>query len=152
MPIVRLTPHDLPDALRKHIERRMAEVRAAANEVAQRGAFEARWMAQQEDIPDQGDYHNSFKAIPTATGAALINTAPHAVYVEHGRRPGAPMPPEQPIADWARRKLGVEDRHAVWLIRKKIAEKGIKPRWIMKRMASWMKKLFVLETRRILSR
>ena len=52
--------------------------------------------------------------------------APHAEYVDRGRRPGK-MPPSAPIELWVRKVLDVpeKDAHSVaYLIRRKIAKRG----------------------------
>lgn len=59
---------------------------------------------------DTGDYANSWKYISTPTGGMIWSSASPAIkagVIEHGRRP-APIP-IAPLADWVRRKLGVQD-------------------------------------------
>jgi|SRR5215831_1090407 len=46
--------------------------------------------------------------------------------LEYGRSVGATMPPEAPLAAWANRH-GIEGRGAVYLIRRAISRRGIKP-------------------------
>jgi hypothetical protein len=48
--------------------------------------------------------------------------------IENGRRKGARMPPTQPIALWAVRKLGLstgEAQRVAWVIARGISRKGI---------------------------
>jgi hypothetical protein len=64
----------------------------------------------------------------TAAGmTGIVGTpAKHAIVLEHGRRPGGKFPPREEIALWAKRRLGVTDPGIVFLIRRKIAQKGTK--------------------------
>lgn len=52
-------------------------------------------------------------------------------YVENGRRKGAKWPPIDPIVQWMKRK-GIQPTNSnIFLIRRSIAEQGIKPRPIL---------------------
>ena len=59
----------------------------------------------------------------------LLNN--YVQYIESGRKAGSKFPPIQPIAEWAKKKLGKEDNSTIFLIRRAIAEDGIKPRPFM---------------------
>jgi hypothetical protein len=50
--------------------------------------------------------------------------------LEYGRSVGAAMPPEPPLTAWANRH-GIEGRGAVFLIRRAISRRGIRPLHIM---------------------
>lgn len=73
------------------------------------------------------------------------NRADHLIFVEQGRRPGAKLPPDKPIREWVRSRLG--DESLTFLIRRSIARKGIRAKPIItdgevqKRMAAHMKRL-----------
>lgn len=60
---------------------------------------------------DTGDYARSWKAEDIEGGALFYSAASPAVkagVIEEGRRPGVGIPIE-PLAEWVRRKLGVQD-------------------------------------------
>ena len=59
----------------------------------------------------------------------LLNN--YVQYIESGRKAGSKFPPIQPIAEWAKKKLGKEDNSTIFLIRRAIAEDGIRPRPFM---------------------
>lgn len=64
----------------------------------------------------------------------IVNIAPHAGYVEYGRRPGR-MPPVDNIALWVALKFGIggmEGRKIAWGIAKKIAARGVRGKYILK--------------------
>lgn len=94
--------------------------------------------------------------------AQVVTPLPYAVVMEEGRRPGAPMPPEDPIRRWVelkirrgdiegaipteavrRRRSGKAWRDAevaiidalTFVIRRAIAAKGIAGRWFFRRAA-----------------
>lgn len=54
----------------------------------------------------------------------LTNSAPHAYYVENGRKKGK-MPPIQPIQLWASRVLGDGRRGTAFAIARTIAKRGV---------------------------
>lgn len=134
-----LTARDLPAALRWHFDQDQKSLRLAATEVCHRGVAEAVRLAKEEDVVDRAEYIRGFRVESSALGdPVLVNSAPHAVYVENGRRPGAPMPPHDPIAGWARRKLGITDAGRVFLIRRAIGRRGIRPKFIHRRVTALM--------------
>lgn len=49
-------------------------------------------------------------------------------YIESGRRKGAKWPPVQPIVNWCKRKGIPTDNSTIFLIRRSIANEGIRPR------------------------
>lgn len=118
------TPPDLLDAVRREVLRFSVEVEGAAAE-----SLRARGK------DDTGDLTKSlYASAPVVEGDRVVGavgaSAPHALVVHEGRRPGAKMPPEGPVAAWAERKLGVavgtpEGRGRVFLIRRKIGERGV---------------------------
>jgi hypothetical protein len=52
-------------------------------------------------LVDRGLLRNSVQVTPTATGATVAVTAPHAAPLEYGTRPH--FPPVAPLEEWARR-------------------------------------------------
>jgi hypothetical protein len=53
---------------------------------------------------DRGTYRRSFRFDAIPNGAVAYNFAPYAPIIELGRRPGAKMPPIDPIIEWVKRK------------------------------------------------
>ena len=52
-------------------------------------------------------------------------------YIESGRKAGSKFPPIQPIVQWAKKRNIPTDNSTMFLIRRAIAEDGIKPRPFM---------------------
>lgn len=52
-------------------------------------------------------------------------------YIESGRKAGSKFPPIQPIVQWAKKRNIPTDNSTIFLIRRAIAEDGIKPRPFM---------------------
>lgn len=52
-----------------------------------------------------GEYARSWHATDLPNGAVLLNDAPHAAFIEYGRRPGARMPPPRVIEQWLEAKM-----------------------------------------------
>lgn len=70
------------------------------------------------------------------------STAPYAVVMEEGRRPGAAMPPHRPLRRWVelmvrRGKMAITGSidSVTFLIRRAIARRGLPPRRFMARAA-----------------
>lgn len=84
---------------------------------------------------DRGKMYRGWRSKAEPKKLAVFNTEPHAVYVEHGRRAGARMPPVTPILMWVYRHLGVADpkqaRSIAFAIAKSIARRGIAARPIL---------------------
>jgi len=81
-----------------------------------------------------GAFMRGWRARRHKLGAEVYNTAPHAAYVEEGRRPGARMPPPDVIAKWSKRvkirlgrgKARISRETMGFLIARAIAKRGIK--------------------------
>lgn len=58
-----------------------------------------------------GDFLRRWKAESTKRGARIFNVHPAAGVIEHGRRPGKHVP-IQPLIEWARRRLGLDEKEA----------------------------------------
>ena len=52
-------------------------------------------------------------------------------YIESGRKAGSKFPPIQPIVQWAKKRNIPTDNSTIFLIRRAIAEDGIRPRPFM---------------------
>lgn len=52
-------------------------------------------------------------------------------YIENGRKAGSKFPPIQPIVNWAKKRNIPTDNSTIFLIRRAIAEDGIRPRPFM---------------------
>lgn len=52
-------------------------------------------------------------------------------YIESGRKAGSKLPPIQPIVQWAKKRGIPTDNSTIFLIRRAIAEDGIRPRPFM---------------------
>ena len=59
----------------------------------------------------------------------LLNN--YVKYIESGRKKGSKFPPIEAIREWAKKKLGKQDNSTLFLIRRAIAEDGIRPRPFM---------------------
>lgn len=80
-------------------------------------------------IQDQGGFYDGWRYKAGFTSAEIWNAAPHAIYVERGRRPNSTMPPLNVIMSWALRH-GLP-RQAAWPIARAIARRGIDPRPVL---------------------
>lgn len=90
---------------------------------------------------DQGAYLAGWDAEPTADGAAVFNTAPHAPIIEEGGRPGFQIGRAMinALAEWVTRKgllgrgagsiqeraQGQEARNMAWAIATKMKQRGM---------------------------
>lgn len=151
MPTVYVNARDLPAVLRKHFENRAASLIAATNEVAMRGMADAVATTNTENLVDLGTYKRGFRVVMASGGAQLRNDTPYAAVIEYGRRPNRPGPPLDPIRRWVERKLGLtgpEADRAAFAIRRAIHQRGLRPRWVMKRTYERMKLWFKAEAER----
>lgn len=90
----------------------------------------------------RGTYLRSWRSLHVDGGAVVTNTSDHALYVEAGRRAGR-QPPKQAILDWmqargldkqAEARMGPAGARAMaFAIARKIARKGIRGRWVLRR-------------------
>lgn len=91
--------------LRERLRADTALVRRAALDAANRGVGAAVAATDKAGSVDLGGFKAAWKAEPLPDGAMLLNDAPYAAVIEHGRRPGRPGPPLAPIVAWVSRKL-----------------------------------------------
>lgn len=99
-------------------------------EVANEGAPEASGDLVQSGKVTELEYG------PRSVSGDVVYTAPYAIFVHEGRRPGK-LPPEQPIIAWMGSR-GIDDpdkspEQVAFLIRRKIAREGIKPNKFLER-------------------
>lgn len=86
-------------------------------------------------VNNTGSFRRSWKTSSIAGGVSIFNDRPYAPVIEGGRRKGAPMPPQDAIARWAQRKLGVprkEAKRMAYAMARAIKARGLKPRNILK--------------------
>ncbi len=81
---------------------------------------------------DQGQYKASWRGTRMPLGYLVYNLSKHAVWVEKGQRPGAPVGVLYAVLiPWAKRH-GMQ-KSAAWAIANKIHLQGTEPRWVLKR-------------------
>jgi len=102
----------------------------------QANRFKTEWqdIMLDEGYVNTGETVNSITTAPSREGADSYTVGTDkiaALIAEFGRRPGAAMPPEEPIADWVNEQSGMPSRgdddfdNVVFLVRRSIGENGI---------------------------
>jgi len=90
---------------------------------------EAGWV-------DEGNAKADITISPQGQGADEYEVGGDIIQLiiaEYGRRPGAPMPPHKPIAEWVHRQAGMPSQgddgfdNTVFNVRQHIAENGLEP-------------------------
>lgn len=148
---IRLKAADLPDAIRREIERmpKLHDIaaRAAALKLV-------AYLVNQSDelgITYTGVYKRGFRAIKNG----VVNLAPHAPIVEEGARPHpVSIEARARIAIWCQRKLGLtpdEAYQAAEAIAWKIQKFGQKGRYVMRDALPMAVDFFAEEIGRILT-
>ena len=157
------SPKELGPALRRLGRNMNTAAVSALRKTARWGAAEAlRVSATSDPRPRaRGTFERSFVVTKLPDGAALSNSAAHAVFVERGRRPGR-MPPVQAIVDWmiakklARGRSPDQLRAVALRIARKIGRRGTKGRFVMRRtmpgMATRLRLELALEMRKAFER
>lgn len=140
MPAIEVKGKDFARAIGERLVDDTRKLKLVALEVCRRGESHAVTLTTKEDLVDQGLYGLSWKANATTNGAELRNEAPYAAVIEHGRRPGRPGPPLEPIRGWVHRKLvgtgqvtEAEADGVAYAIRWAIHHRGTKPKLVLKR-------------------
>lgn len=141
---IKITPAQLPEALREHAKSVLKEIHKAVYltcAVEGPRIIQAEIDATSPPPVDRGTYRRSFEVAKTADGVAIYNPLLYASVIEEGRRPGSKMPPIDEIARWVLRKGLVKGRRGVarekaargiaFVIARGIARKGMKPRHIL---------------------
>jgi len=169
MPTRTIRAADFSAAIRAHLATDTAKMRDAALEAMAFAETAAVAATNRLDLVDRGSFKLSWKHNRIPEGAEVRNDSPYAAVIEHGRRPGRPGPPLEPIREWVRRKLRDKIRaglkreenrrlsrgelddeidRVARAIRKKIHEKGTKPNLILASLEPRIKQVFVREVRR----
>jgi hypothetical protein len=133
-----LTPAQFREELKAIFLADLAVLQLAALEAAQRAEARAVALTDEKNAVVDGHFKNSWKSAPLPNGAELRNDCPYAGIIEHGRRPGRPGPPLEPIREWVHKKLVMtgeipakEEESAAFAIRESIHRKGTRPRLIL---------------------
>jgi len=153
MPTVDVKLTDLPRVWRDHLEKDKGALVELSMRVVQDAMEFAQHEVDRRDLVFSGNYTESFMALPRVDGAFLVNVSAYAQVIELGRRPGARMPPYEPILEWVEGKLGLyfqEAEEAAFAIRRAIAKRGIPPQRIMAKTASWSRNLWKSRVRNYL--
>lgn len=80
--------------------------------------------------PNSGIFKEMYaKASGNIVIQLLLND--YVQYIESGRKAGSKFPPIQPIVQWAKKRGIPTDNSTIFLIRRAIAEDGIRPRPFM---------------------
>ncbi len=131
----KIEPGKLGHALLSEGKKHKKAVFTAAIAAARK--FKALLVQRTDDlgITDRGQLKNSWKAEKTDYGAVVFSDCPYAGIIEMGARPH-PVSREgqEGIAEWAVRKLGVDEKEAktvAFLICRKIAREGQKPKHLV---------------------
>jgi hypothetical protein len=101
-------------------------------------------IGQTDPLPvDRGTYRRGWTTTNLPDGVMIYNAEVHAAVIEHGRRPGARMPPPAVLGEWARRKGLLRDvpkrgrqaaqRSLGFVIARAIARKGLPARRVLDR-------------------
>lgn len=125
MTTVRLSPEQLPTALRAEASRQKTALHAGMVAAAKR--YEAHLVRLTKDAGkvDQGEFMASWKT-STVPQVSVYNDAPHAAIIEYGARPHpVSQAGREAIARWFVRKLGLTVQEAdqateglVWKLRR----------------------------------
>lgn len=128
--VLTLNPRELGKFERKLKAKFDTIIRESLEATARQAQLEARALARRQGILDRGGFQRGLRVVAKGRDSiTLYNTAPHARFVEGGRRAGARMPPKAPILAWVLRR-GMP-ASAWWPVARKIAERGIKPRRVL---------------------
>jgi hypothetical protein len=82
-------------------------------------------------LPDDGSVRIQKAVVSRTVGETVEVLMPqYYIWIENGRRPGGKFPPAAAVLEWMKRK-GIargEENKVLYVIRRAIAQKGIKPR------------------------
>jgi len=108
-----------------------------------------------------GTYANSWLSVPVDGGAAVANSANHAIFIERGRLPGK-APPLAPILEWVYQKRLAKRagdastkklaKRIAMGVAQKIKHKGIKARPVLEKSMPSITKFTVRESKRAVAR
>jgi len=157
MTTVRLSsPKQLGPALRK-LSREMDKATVTAlRRTARYGVTMVRkTTAQTRPRPRaSGTYARGWMVVKLPDGAAVTNSAKHAIFVEVGRKPGK-RPPLAPLIRWVELKKiarGSKAKRVALAVQRKIGRVGFKGRFILRRTVPLMAKRIPFEMDAAMSR
>ncbi len=132
MPSIPMTPHGLVVELKRHAKILPEVLERGLVRAARRGAAH---MPGQTPT-DMGQARNSWHVVEGPGGIGLENNAPHAAIIELGARPHrVNAEGKQAIAEWAMRKLGLDEKAAKsfsFALAKKIEKEGQAPTYFVR--------------------
>lgn len=137
--MIRRTPAEYVAHLRRITSERL--LRVCGNAAQQTLNLVGIPMVRRETLRTEAvatsEYLNGWRVEREGPGqVALRNLSPHAGFVEYGRKRGR-MPPISAILRWVEIKFnrgGAEGRRIAFLIARKIGERGVRGRHILRRV------------------
>lgn len=154
-----ITAKQFPGIIQKRLKADVALLQRAALGAVKHGEAQAVILTTQRGLVDRGTFRRGWESGRTEDGAYLRNDAPYSGTIEHGRRPGAPGPPFEPILEWVERKLvgngelePEEAYHVAWAIRNAIHHNGTPPSFILRDVTDLIAGYFRAEAMRLLKR
>jgi hypothetical protein len=134
---VRIRPEDVALRRRLSAKRLRTEVQKEQEKFRRNAVAFMRQKAIAKGIYFKGRFVKGITADRRASlklEVRLFNRAPHAIFVEMGRRAGARRPPFHVILNWVRIKFGLSGKAAIrvaWAVIQKIHFRGIKKRQVL---------------------
>src|SRR6185295_7665457 len=113
------------NVLRDRIKRDASKAMRACVEVADQLVGIAVQRTDTLKIVDRAEYKRAWRRTVLKDGAQLRNDSPHAPIIEYGRRPGAKMPPLEPILRWMRRKGIIASRRTKFSLRTFVVRRAL---------------------------
>ncbi len=98
-----VTPRQLGVLITRGHQARMEKITSAIRTTVRTAGLAIVQDVIQREIPRPvatAGYRRSWHAVNTPGGATLYNDAPHAIFVENGRKAGSKFPPLSVIVDW----------------------------------------------------
>lgn len=123
----RITTKDLGKFERKFAEDLRANIQIALGDAGPECT--KRMRVESASVMDLGGYRVGWRYTAAPMQLKIYNAAPHAIFVEKGRKPFSKMPPLAPILAWVLRH-GM-DKSLAWPLCRAIAKRGIKGRPIL---------------------
>lgn len=147
-----------PSELSSYLMAEGVKVKNSGRKAAIAGArkFRALLVKRTDElgVTDRGQLKNSWKAEKTEDGAIVFTDCPYAGIIELGARPHpVSVEGQAAIAEWAVRKLGVDPKEAksvAFLISRKIAREGQKPKYLVQGVIGKATQYYREELERIL--
>lgn len=114
------------------------EMLTAARRIGKRGHALSAAYVKRDTGETAGSIYDEAHAAGDGVVAIFGASSKAAIFVEKGRRPGAPMPPEGVLLPWMAAH-GISES-AEFVVRRSIAQKGIKPAPFVGRAHNEMKR------------